>query len=561
MIDKSEIKNVPALPGVYLWKDKDGNVIYVGKAKNLQVRMSQYFDKNMLNSYKTPKMLEKIGSFSTFIVTSDREAFILERKLIDQYRPFYNVLFPIRSSFPYIRVKLENNGFKIDIQNHYKKEKNSIYYGPLPSNKNFKPLIRYLNHLLLAKDGLLIKNASQEYWKTKFEEAKKIMKFGPEFRNNLKQKIKETNEVFQFEVSSFYSSILDLLDYNKQEQQTFIKSQKSIDVFGFYESQEIMLIFVNFYRSGTLINQQEFALDIKTSKENFINEFLNEFYSKNPLPDEVVLDDKFASFNFDVKEIMVFAKTKMYLSLIDLANKNAQNDQQRKLENFLSQKNKAYKTHLKLGDYLEKTCRRIILFDNSFSKGTDVAIGVGVCFENGEANKNLYRYFNLFIDNFRHADVEYMRQTSLNYLKEWSEGVDVILADGDIAQIKAIRKSQNALNLNIPIFGLVKNDKHETRTLINEEGKEIVVNDLDVFHYLSRMQQEVDRFAKWAYHRKNTKNMLNSKLLKIKGLGPHTLTKLIEHFGSYTKIRNASLEELEKIVKKEIALAIKEQLN
>ena len=131
MINKDLIKNVPNKPGVYLWKDQNGKIIYIGKAKNLKRRMSQYFNLNMLNSYKTSHMRSQIFSFETIITQSDRSAFILERKLIDEHKPFYNVCFPNTKSFPYIKIKLLKNQIKIEITNSYKKEQNAVYFGPL----------------------------------------------------------------------------------------------------------------------------------------------------------------------------------------------------------------------------------------------------------------------------------------------------------------------------------------------------------------------------------------------------------------------------------------------
>ncbi|WP_412031787.1 GIY-YIG nuclease family protein [Metamycoplasma buccale] len=561
MISKELIKDVPTLPGVYLWKDQNGTIIYVGKAKNLKARMSQYFDKKMINSYKTPKMLERIASFSTIVVSSDREAFIQERKLIDKYRPFYNVLFPNLNSFPYIRVKLTNE-LKIEIKNNYHKEKNAIYYGPLPNNKNFKPLIRYLNHLLLSEDGLIVKNKPLSFWEERFEKAKEIMKFSLNFKKKLSNKLEEAIKIHHYEVASFYNSILDLLDYNKQDQQVFLKSKKNIDVFGFYEKDNIMFVFVSFYRYGSLMNQNNFTLEIKTSLDNFVNEFLNEYYSKNNLPDEIVLDSKFENINIDLKEKIIFAKTNFYLPLIELANINAKNDIERKLLDFNKHSLFTSEVNEKLSLILKTKCDRIVLFDNSFFKGTEAIIGVGVYYQNGEPNKNFYRIFNLYRDtSSRMADVEYIRQTSFNYLSDLASEVDVIIVDGGIEQINEVKISLTTLNLNIPVFGLVKDERHETRILIDNHGFEILVNDQDVFNYLSRMQTEVDRFAKSSYHRKNLKNIISSTLSQIKGVGKISILKLIEHFGTYKAIKEASFEELAKVTNKKIALAIIESKN
>ncbi|TPR53259.1 GIY-YIG nuclease family protein [Metamycoplasma neophronis] len=564
MIDKSLIQDVPSSPGVYLWKDAEGHVIYVGKAKNLKARMSQYFDKKMMNSYKTPKMLEKIASFSTIVLSSEREAFIQERKLIDYYRPFYNVLFPTQATFPYIRVKLlADSKLVIDIKNNYHKEKNAIYYGPLPNNKNFKPLLRYLNHLLLSEDGLIIKNHSPEFAKAKFEEAKEIMKFGLRFKKELDKKIDEAIENNMFEAAKFYNDILDLLNYNEQEQKIFIKSRKSIDVFGFFEAEGIMLVHVMSYREGTLLNQQDFTLEIKISIKDFINEFLNEFYANNSDVDEILIDQKYQDILEDDNDFNItFPSEQSSLeSLVQLANENAKNNIKAKLDEFNSVNKRTLFAQQKLSSYLHCPSDRIVMFDNSFLKGTQEVIGGAAYFKEGVPFKKFYRFYNLDKNQLRNADVEYMRQTSLNYLKDLGKEIDVIIADGGMAQMHEIQYSMKQLNLNIPIFGLIKNEKHETDCLIDINGNIINITERDVFDLLARMQYEVDRFVKNMYNRKQNKTMLNNPLLNIPGIGPKTVEKLLAHFGSYAKIKEASEQELQKVTSAKIAKIIFENNN
>ncbi|WP_369085705.1 GIY-YIG nuclease family protein [Metamycoplasma spumans] len=558
MIDKELIKDVPSSPGVYLWKDKNGKVIYVGKAKNLKNRMSQYFDKKMINSYKTPKMLEKIASFSTIVLSSDREAFIQERKLIDFYRPFYNVLFPSQSSFPYIRVKLSSD-FKlsIEIKNNYHKEKNAIYYGPLPNNKNFKPLLRYLNHLLLSEDGLINKNQSKEFAIKKFEEAKEIMRFGLKFKKELDNKISEAIDSNLFEAAKFYNDILDLLNYNQQEQQIFIKNQKSIDVFGFYEINEMMLIHVMFYRGGSLINQQDFILEIKTSLNNFYEEFFNEFYANNNLPDIIASNIENEILNDINQNLELFIQNnEQHKSLIDFAYENAKNNHKNKIEDFNNRMKRTSIAQQNLSTYLNTNTDRIVLFDNSFLKGTKEVIGGAAYFKEGLPVKKFYRYYNLDDSLLRHADVEYMRQTSYEYLKEFSNDIDVILADGSLQQINEIIKSMNVLSIDIPIFGLIKDERHETHSVIDRFGNVIFIDDSDVFDLLSRMQTEVDRFVKNKYNKKQTKTIFNNPLLKIDGLGEKTLKKLLDYFESYKNINLASEDELRNVVGDKLAKKI-----
>lgn len=559
MINKEIIiKNVPHKPGVYLWKNKNGNIIYVGKAKDLKNRMLQYFDIKMQNSFKTEKMRQEIADFSTIILSSEREAFIEERKLIDFYKPFYNVLFPTRDSFPYIRVKLlSTNKLIIDIKNHYKKEPNSIYYGPIPDNKNFKPLIRYLNHLLLSKDGIIIEKQSPEFAKQRFEQAKSIMKFGPDFKKNLKQKINEAIEMNLFEQARFYDQILDLLNYNKQSQNIFIKTIKDIDVFGFYQYQNYMLVNVMIYKNGSLVNSYDYIFEIILNEHEFVNQFIDEFYVNNQLPDQIIIPLKYYELGgFDYNDKVNAPLNKLNKNLIDIAIENASNNIEQKIKNYLSKQTKDNEIFNKLCSYLNVYAERIVLFDNSFLSNTNEVIGAACYFKNGQAFKKFYRFYNLKLNLLRNADVEYMQQTSFNYLKDLGDQVDVVIVDGSIGQINEVKKSMAFLNLNIPLFGLVKNSKHETQKLIDSNNNEIKIDDQDVFNLLSRMQTEVDRFAKYRYNQKQRKSMLSNPLLKIKGIGIKTIEKLINYFGSYKKIQQASFDEISKVANKKVAKLI-----
>ncbi|TPE57278.1 excinuclease ABC subunit C [[Mycoplasma] falconis] len=558
MISKDLIKDVPNKPGVYLWKNKDNQIIYIGKAKNLKNRMSQYFDKKMFNSYKTPQMLENITSFETIITQSEREALIEERKLINKHKPFYNVLIPTQSSFPYIRIKPDIKELKIEIVNQYKTKKDAIYYGPLPNNKDFKPLIIYLKHLLLSKDGILIKNQSKEFIKEKFEEAKKIMKFGLIFKKDLEAKIEKANKALFFEQAKFYHSILDLLNYNKQEQNIFINSNKSIDVFAFYQVDEFMLIHILNYRDGALINQRDITLKIKTFDEFFIEEFLDQFYETNPEVDQIILDNKYDFLNFDFRENIVFANNTFEKSLIAKAYDNAKNNEAIKLEKFKDKYNKTILVNENLAAILGINTNRIVMFDNSFLKGTKEIIGGAVYFENGLPNKKYYRYYNLNFEMSRYADVEFIYHSALNYLKENSAIIDLIICDGGEQQIKEVNKVLTQLKLNIALYGLVKDDRHETKYLMDNDGNVIQIKDQDVFNYLAYIQTEADRFARSKYLKKHQQNMLNNPLLKIKGIGPKTLDKLLNHFKTYENIIKASFEELKEVANEKVAELIKQ---
>ena len=556
MVDKSQIKYISEKPGVYLWKDKNNKVLYVGKAKNLKKRISQYFNNKMQNSFKTSKMFERAFSIETIVTNSEREALIQERKFIDFYRPFYNVLFPNRSTFPYIKVKLTNNDLKIEITNNYKKENNATYFGPLPNNKNFKPLLKYLSHLFLANKGEFIKEKDFSFWKEQYEKVRNTIKHPSAFLLDLSNKLEEAKENLDFELAKLYSDVLDTFTYNQDKQYINIVNKNDIDVVGIVNYKDVIFFSLLSYRDGFLLSTYSYAFEILNSETTLINEFLNRYYEKNDLPAKVVLDKKYKNSDFDLINYISFENTNEELNLISIANDNALNNIEVKYDEFIKTNN-ILTVQEKLGTLLNLSLNNIVILDNSFFINTNNVVG-GVCvFQNGEENRKLFRHFNLNLNYSRNADVEYMFQSALKYFKLFPDFADAIFVDGAIAQINEVKKALDLLGLNIKIFGLVKDDKHETRMLIDENNNEIKINDKSIFNFLSRMQTIVDRYVKNVYQKKELEYILDNELLNIKGIGKKTIMKLLSTFNTYQNILNASYEDLEKASSNKIAKLIK----
>lgn len=546
MINREDIKNVKDLPGVYIWKGKNGEILYVGKAKKLHSRMMQYFNFNNSNSYKTGKLRDKIFSFETIICNSEREAFILERKLIDKYRPFYNVLFPTNLSFPYIKIKLLTNNLEIKISNHYKKQKNSIYFGPLPNNKNFNPLVKYLTHILLSSEGLFVVNNDYKYWKNKYDEAVNIINHPFKFLLNLREKIKKANDNLDFELAKLYADVIDVFSFNHDEQNVFIKSNKKIDVIGTAIYNNILFITVLFYRDGMWINQHNFAYEINSSVSDLLEEFINTYYRINEIPETVLISDDFKNINIE-NIFFSLPKTKLYINMLNFANQNAKNSIEDKFAKF-SKNNSNIDIQEQLSNILKVNCNNIVIFDNSFQINTNIVCGAACVYQHGEINTKMSRHFFHQVNYSRNADVEYMFLTISKYLKLFNNYPNILIVDGSIQQVNEAKKATKLFNLDIPIFGLVKNENHQTNYLISSEGEEINVNNKDVFNFLVKMQFEVDRYAKKFYNHKEIESSLENDLLKIKGIGSKTLEILKKNFKTFENINNASLDELKKVV-------------
>ncbi|MDC8901267.1 GIY-YIG nuclease family protein [Metamycoplasma hyosynoviae] len=553
MIDKTIINNISEESGVYLWKDSEGNVLYVGKAKNLKKRLSQYFNKNMLNSYKTPKLMEHASSVETLICNSDREAFIQERKLILKYRPFYNVIIPPKLTFPFIRIKLIKNGIEIKRVDYYSKENNTIFFGPLPNNRNISSLIKYLEHILISKNGEYIKSTNAEFWQNQFDYAKQIIKKPHNLFVLLQQKIEDAKKNLDFELAKFYKDVYETFSYNQAMQKTFIQTKKNINVIGWYKHNNYLLLSVIFYNDGIWFLQKDFTYQILSSPENTINEFLNSFYAKFELPEMILLDKACKDFEYDLAENIVFSETKSLEDFIEIANKNAENNYREKINKYISTNN-LLKVQDKLSKLLNVDCSRIAIFDNSFFVNSETVVGMVCVFENGEHNQKLSRHFYHKVNYNRNADVEYMFWTIKKYLMKFSDVPSVLFIDGSKMQIDAAVEARNLLGLNIPIFGLSKNERHQTEKMLDEKGKEISFEDTEIFNFLSDCQYIVDKYAKYYYNKQEIKNERYNFLLDIEGVGLKTLEKLIKHFQTYENIKSATYEELCKVVNKNIAL-------
>lgn len=547
MISKDRIKNVKDLPGVYIWKDENDKILYVGKAKRLHSRMLQYFNLKNKNSYKTSMMRDRIANFETIICDNERAAFIEERKLIDKYKPFYNVLIPSRSSFPYIKIKLFKDKLDISITNYYKREHNSTYFGPLPNNKNYKPLIKYLTHILLSNEGLFVVNKNYDYWQNKYVEAKNILKHPFKFLFSLREKIKMANQNLDFELSKIYSDVVDVFSFNQDDQNIFIKTNKSIDAIGTFIYNGVLFITIFFYRDGVLINKKDFSFEIFINEISTFEEFLNSYYSNNEQPENVLIDYCYQNISINSDFKILFPNKKLWKQILNLVNQNAKNNIEDKFYKFEKQNNDS-DIQDKLSKILNVNCNNIVIFDNSFQINSNAISGVACVYQRGNLNYKMSRHFFHEVNHSRNADVEYMFLTIIKYLKLFKNYPNILIVDGGKQQINEALKALEILSINIPVYGLVKDDKHETNTLISSNGEKVDFDDPEVFNFLTKMQFEVDRYAKKFYKNKDIVLSLENNLLKINGIGPKKLKLLIDHFKTYENINNASLEQLKEVV-------------
>ena len=550
-----DLTNVSELSGVYLWKDNNNNVIYVGKAKNLKKRMSDYFT-GSINSFKTTKMIEKIYQYETIICNNENEALILERNLIQKYKPFYNVCLLDDRKYPYINISLNKNELSIALKYTVKQEsKYNLFYGPYLNNGNSKIILNFLKSECFYNKGLPIKKETFKFWEQKFLFAKQILsKNNNDFLNELTKKMYYFSDNEQFERANEMKNVIGFLSMNKDVQIVELKNNTNFDVISGNYHNDFMVFCIQFYRSGSLINSDIYTIEINISIDDTIRQFINQFYQNKKLPKKIITNLNIMSNDVFFESEVVIPQKGKYLSVLNLAIKNAKENIDFKI---LEYKNRQAMIINGL-NFLKKISKQedlnhIIMIDNSNTRNTN-PISVVISYRNGIPQKSEYRKFNITLSN-RRGDVEYMHQGLTQYFNKENVIPNILIVDGGIQQLNEAKLTLKKLNINIPIVGLVKNSNHKTSFIISNNSQEVNI-DKDAFLFLSGMQEEVDRFAKTVHRNKNSKSSLEGILTKIPGIGPKTELKILKHFKTYNNIYNSNLEELQKVVSLDVAKKI-----
>ncbi|MDK2819914.1 MAG: excinuclease ABC subunit C, partial [Mycoplasmataceae bacterium] len=513
------MKNVSELAGVYLWKDINHNILYVGKSKSLRKRMQQYFA-GSINSFKTTKMVSKIFDYETIVCNNEREALILERNLIQKYKPFYNVCLLDDRKYPYINISLVKNILSINLKYVVKSEsKYNFFYGPYINNGSSKVILNFLKRECLYNNGLPTKNNDIKFWEDKFVHAKKMLsKTNKSFISELTQKMYNASKNQWFEIANDLKKVIQFLSIQNESQVVELKDNENFDVIGSVEYDGYAFICVQFYRSGSLINSNINVININISIQDSTRQFVNQFYQNKQLPKKIItnLNIEIEDIYFDTK--IINPKNGKQLLILNLSLENARQNMDFKI---LEHKRGEEIIHDGL-DFLEKSISKnnlnhIIIIDNSNTKNIN-PVSVIISYRNGLPHKSEYRKFNIKIGN-RRSDVEYIKQGLEQYFNNNANIPNLLIVDGGIQQLNEARNVINKLEMfELPIIGLVKNYKHQTDYVLLENGEKLFPTE-NQFLFLSRMQEEVDRFAKVTHRKKNLKNSLEGRLGNINGIG------------------------------------------
>ena len=580
---KDELKLVPNLPGSYQMYDQNDIIIYVGKAKDLKKRLSSYF--RGTNDGKTEKMVSQIAYFKYLVTANELEAFILELNLIKKYNPKYNIMLKDDKSYPYIEYTRKPYPMvKVVRYLKIKKHQDKILFGPYAASYAAKRVTRLINRLYplkkcegLPKDvclyyhiheclGYCQKNIKEE---DILKMEKEIIAFLRGNENIIKQKLKGRIDYYANEMN--YEMALELkqeLDYLLiilEKQKVDLLAKEDLDVINYYYHNGYLALEILFIRAGKLVGNHR---DLYPT----INEYLDElmayialFYSKREIPKQILvpselLDESLISLiNTEVLSVAKGKKKK----LLQMAYENAKINLENNLKKLSLEIERTGGANDELSALLGINIKRIDIFDNSNLFGSFSVSGM-VVFEDGLPNKNKYRKYKIMLkknDDY-HIMQEVIFRRFQRALVERDDLPQLILIDGGISQIRATKEVLDNLNLKIKVCGLVKDEKHQTSELLDGDTLETYHIDKtsNLFHYLTRMQDEVHRYT-ITYHKQiRSKGSISSVLDNIPGIGIKRKKALIKAFGSVKNIHQASIDELSKYLPLETALKLKEYL-
>ena len=574
---RDKLKLVPHLPGSYQMRDKDNRIIYVGKAKDLYNRVNSYFRGTVTG--KTKKMVSEVVDFTYIVTTSELEAFITELNLIKEYEPKYNILLKDDKSYPYIELTNDKYPMVKVVRNVNRKRNKTHLFGPYPNAFAARRTVEIINRMYplrkcatLKKDVCLYYHLGEclGYCKNKNIDSEVISSMRNEIISFLRgdasvitKKIEEdmykASNALNFEKASELKSMLEDINITLKRQKIDLNHKYNFDMFAYYQNNNYLSIQCFFIRDGLLFGRHKDILNIVDDAKEELLEYIIKFYEKDHLlPKEIVVPlEANSSLLEEYLDIKVLTPKKGDIKkLLDLACENAKVALTEEEE--LLKKNDSARIEAKKD--LEKllgisNISRIECFDNSHLFGT-FYVGGMVVFDDFLPNKDLYRKYKISteVKDDLNAMREVIYRRYYKVLMEEDTAPDLIVIDGGELQVKVVKEVLSSLNLNIPIIGLKKDDKHRTNSLIDQDLNTIEVNNKsNLFLFLTKIQDEVHRFA-ITYHRNiKSKGMLSSILDFVPGIGEKRKKELLKRFGSLKKMKEASLEELETILNKDVA--------
>ena len=586
---KSKLELLPTSPGCYIHKDKNGTIIYVGKAKNLRNRVRSYFRGS--HDTKTEALVSEIVDFEFIVTESNIEALLLEINLIKENKPKYNIMLKDDKSYPFIKITNERYP-RLIITRQVKKD-GGLYFGPYPDVGAANEIKRLLDrifpfrkctnppskvcfyyhlgqcmaHTVCHKDEAYFKGMAQEVSDFLKGQDDKII-------DELKLKMTTAAQNMEFERAAEYRDLIQAIGTLRTKQRVMAKDLQNRDVFGYYVDKGWMCVQVFFVRQGKLIQRDVTMCPYYNDAEEDFLTYMGQFYldSRHLKPKEIFIPGDIDQESVEAlvgDEVKVFKpKRGEKKQLVNLATKNARVSLTQKFDLLEKDIAKTQGAIENLGKLMGiPTPVRIESFDNSNIMGTS-PVSAMVVFENGKPNKKEYRKYKIKTvegpDDYASMR-EVIRRRYSRVKRDGLTPPDLIIMDGGQGQVNVAKDVlRNELNLSIPVAGLQKNDKHQTNELLF--GDPLQVIDLprqsEEFFLLHRIQDEVHRFAITFHRQVRSKNSFSSKLDGVEGLGPKRKQKLLKHFKSMTAIQKATVEDIQALgIPEKVAEALLDKLN
>ena len=591
---EAEIKKLPSKPGVYIMRDKNDTIIYVGKAISLKNRVSQYFRKTN-KTVRIQRMVSLIDHFEYIVVDNEAEALILECNLIKKNMPKFNVLLKDDKAYPYIKIDVKSDYPNVFYTRSIKND-GAKYFGPYANPYAAKEMINFIKERFQIRQCKVFKSnkraclnyhikrclapcvnyVSKEEYRKQIDQIIMLLEGKTEsIIKNLENEMKKAAEKQDYETAAKLRDRISAIEHFSQEQKVSNINEKSIDVIGVFKNEIDCVVEIFFVRNSKMIGREHYFLSNMADENisNILSDFVKQYYlQKEELPSKIMMQE-----DIEDKEIIekilteksgkkVEFKTPQKgekLRFVEMAVNNAK----------ITLENKTKEKHdlvlgLKQALNLEKLPRKIECFDISNLAGDYMVAGMCVAID-GVIKKNLSRRFKIKTV-FTQDDPRCTEEVVTRRLKHsienpkggFGELPNVIFADGGITQIRAIKRATAKCNLQIPVFGMVKDDKHSTKNLIDEERHVITLTE-EQMNFVTRMQDEVHNVA-IEYNRKlREKEATKSELDNIPGIGEKKKQELLKAFGSIQGIKKASIEEITKIkgINADLARNIKEFLD
>lgn len=590
---EEELKKLPDKPGVYLMHDKNDTVIYVGKAVVLKNRVRSYFRKTNKTA-RIEKMVSLIDHFEYIVVGSEDEALILECNLIKKYRPKFNVLLKDDKTYPYIKIDMKSDYPGVFMTRRVQND-GAKYFGPYPNVSAAKEMVSFIKEKFQIRQCKNFRNqdraclnyhikkclapcmgyVSKEEYREQINQISLLLDGKTDtIIKNLTKDMEKASENLEFEKAAEIRDRILAIERVSEKQKVSNISENNIDVIGLYKNEVTVCIEMFFIRNSKMIGREHYFFDdLKDMEESeIVSGFLKQYYiDRKDFPSKIMmrynLEDKEALENWlsnlGNRKVEIKSPQKgEKLRFVEMAELNSKIT----LENKLKDKTEIL-TELRDVLELDGLPLKIESFDISNISGNFIVAGMCVA-QNGVIKRNLSRRFKIKTV-YGQDDPRCMQEVVTRRIKHSLENPkggfgtlpDLILADGGITQIRAIKKAMKDTGVIIPVFGMVKDNHHSTRALIDEDKNEFEISE-NLFHFITNLQDEVHNTA-IEYHRKvRDKEMTKSKLDYIEGIGEKKRTALLKKFGSVKKIKEAPIEDLMQVkgINLELAERLKNEL-